>query len=192
VVNRRLAAVVLAAGGGSRFAGPEHKLLVPFRGRPVVTWAAESAVAAAIGPTIVVTGAVALGGLLPSGVVVVDNPHWAEGQATSLAAAVDWAEDEGMDAIVVGLGDQPLVPPGAWRAVARAAVDARHPIVVASYGGMRGNPVRLGRTVWPRLPRSGDEGARAVMRERPDLVAEVPCDGEAVDIDTREDLLRWS
>jgi hypothetical protein len=30
------------------------------------------------------------------------------------------------------------------------------------------------------------------MRERPEIVAEVPCDGEAVDIDTWEDLLRWS
>jgi CTP:molybdopterin cytidylyltransferase MocA len=191
-LTRRVAAVVLAAGGGSRFAGPEHKLLASFRGRPVVSWAVESAVSAGIGPTVVVTGAVALGGLLPGEVVVVDNPRWAEGQATSLAAAVDWAEDEGMDAIVVGLGDQPLVPPGAWRAVAQADVGAYHPMVAASYGGVRGNPVRLGRAVWPLLPRSGDEGARAVMRERPDLVAEVPCGGEAVDIDTREDLLRWS
>jgi molybdenum cofactor cytidylyltransferase len=191
-VTGHLAAVVLAAGGGSRFAGSEHKLLASFRGRPVVAWAVESAIAAAVGPTVVVSGSVPLAELLPEGVVPVENPHWADGQATSLAVAVEWAKNRGMDAIVVGLGDQPLVPPGAWRTVAGTDADAAHPIVAASYGGVRGNPVRLDRRVWSLLPRSGDEGARVLMRERPDLVAEVPCDGEPVDIDTREDLLRWS
>jgi molybdenum cofactor cytidylyltransferase len=185
------AAVVLAAGGGSRFSGTEHKLLAAFRGRPVVAWAVDSAVAAGLDHTVVVTGAAPLDQVLPEGVTIVPNPDWASGQATSLAVAIDWAETRGMGAVVVGLGDQPLVPPNAWQRVA-AAVDGSQPIVVATYGGRRGNPVGLDGSVWPQLTRLGDEGARVLMRERPDLVTEVPCDGEAVDIDTQEDLLRWS
>src|SRR3954453_584083 len=111
----RAAAVVRGAGGGWGFGGPTHKLLAPFRGRPVVTWAVEHAVAAGLDETIVVTGAAEVAGALPPGGRIVGNPRWADGQASSLQAAVQAAADAGHDAVVVGLGDQPLVPSEAWQ-----------------------------------------------------------------------------
>jgi CTP:molybdopterin cytidylyltransferase MocA len=89
--------------------------------------------------------------------------------------------------VVVGLGDQPLVSSDAWLAVA----DAESDIAVATFSGRRSPPTRLVRAVWPLLPRDGDAGARVLMQSRPDLVGEVPCPGEALDIDTAEDLVRW-
>ena len=107
-----------------------------------------------------------------------------------MGVAIQAARVGGFDALVVGLADQPFVGPDDWRAVAVA--EAPEPIVAASYEGRRGNPVRLAREVWADLPTTGDEGARRLMAARPDLVAEVACPGDAVDIDTREDLDRWS
>ncbi len=186
----RLAAAVLAAGGSSRFAGAA-KQIVPFRGRPLARWAIEAALDAAVFEVVfVVGGAVDLAAALPEGAVLLENPEWAEGQATSLAVAVHAARVGGFDALVVGLADQPFVGPDSWRAVATAP--AREPIVVATYEGRRGNPVRLAREVWDDLPRSGDVGARQLMARRPDLVGEVACPGSATDIDTQEELDRWS
>jgi CTP:molybdopterin cytidylyltransferase MocA len=187
-----VAAVVLAAGGGTRFeaADGSHKLLAPFRGRPLVTWAVASALASHVGPVAVVEGAVALGEVLPADVVVLPNPAWAEGQATSVGVAVAWARSLGAEAVVIGLGDQPLLAPSAWRAV--AAAPASLPIAVATYDGRRGNPVRLGSAVWERLSFVGDEGARELMRRQPELVGTVACEGSPADVDTVEDLEQWS
>lgn len=181
------AAVVLAAGSGSRFAAGNlgvHKLLAPWRGRPLVGWAVEHALRAGLARTYVVTGAADLGAVLPVGVEVLVNLRWAEGQATSLQVAIDAARAAGFAAVVVGLGDQPLIEPEAWRLVAAA----RTPVAVARYGGAPRNPVRLAREVWDELPTSGDEGARGLIRRRKELVSYVDCVGDPVDVDTVEDL----
>ena len=174
-------AALLAAGRGSRFLGEKHKLLTEVRGKRIVDWAHEHAVASGL-EVIVVSGAVALG--LPN---EVHNPSWAEGMATSVQVAL--AEAGGADAVVVGLGDQPGVLPEAWRLVADAP-DA--PITIATYDGEHGNPVRLRRDIWPLLPTTGDVGARKIARERPTLVTAVACPGDPNDVDTVEDLDRWS
>lgn len=181
-----MAAVVLAAGAGSRFEGGTHKLRAPVGGRPLAAHALEAAAASGL-PLIVVTGAVDLADLVPHGATVVHNPRWAEGQATSLAVGITAARAGGFDAVVVGLADQPGIPPEAWRKV--AAVDA--PVAVATYDGRRRNPVRLSREVWDLLPTTGDEGARVLMRTHPGLVTEVPCPGDPTDIDTAADLRAW-
>lgn len=189
-----VAGIVLAAGGGSRFRGmPDHpdKMTAPFRGKPMVLWAIEAAVKAGLPKVFVVTGAADLRGIVPSaaGVELVPNGMWADGLATSLHVGIGAAAEDGHDAVVVGLGDQPLVPSSAWRALAEAS---GHEVAMATYGGRRRNPVLLRRSVWPLLPRAGDEGARVLFRERPELVGEVACEGEPADVDTVEDLTRWS
>lgn len=190
------AVVLLAAGEGARYAasgGAGHKLLADFRGRTVVGWAIEHAMAADVGPVYVVTGAVEVP--VPGGVQLIHNLRWSEGMAASLRAAIDATSAVGqdgaarLDAVVVGLGDQPLVEAKAWRRVATAA---QTPITIATYAGVRGHPVRLAAEVWPLLPSTGDAAARSVIRSHPDLVQEVPCEGSAADIDTADDLSRWA
>jgi molybdenum cofactor cytidylyltransferase len=185
--------VVLAAGRGSRFVASGADVAKPLAvlgGKPLVERALRAALDAGLDDVAVVEGAADLGGVVPAAVTRLRNERWRDGIASSLQVAVGHARAAGHEVIVVGLADQPGVTAAAWRAVAGAPPDP--PIAVASYDGRPGNPVRLGAAVWDLLPVDGDEGARALMRERPDLVRAVPCSGDPTDVDTLEDLDRWS
>lgn len=188
-MNRPIA-VLLAAGGGTRFRGGTHKLLAPLRGKAVYRWAIEHALEAGC-EVWVVTGAAAIPPEptpLDPPITFLHNPDWATGQASSLQCAVSEARRRHLDAFTVGLADQPFITPATWTAVSSSS----SPIAVANYGGHRGNPVRLSSAVWDLLPTEGDAGARNLLIQRPDLVADVPCDGSNADIDTLEDLEQWN
>src|SRR5262249_16066218 len=108
--GRRVAAIVLAAGRSTRMGGP-NKLLMEINNRPLVRIPLEAALAPHANPVIVVTGHqrnqvdAALGGLE---VMLVHNPDFAEGLATSVKAGVAAVPDD-VDGVVVCLGDMPQV-----------------------------------------------------------------------------------
>ena len=88
--GRATVGIVLAAGEGSRWDGPGHKLLAPLSdGRPVIVHAVEAAVESGIGPVAVVWGAVSVADALAGlNITLVEHPGWAAGQATCPANSV--------------------------------------------------------------------------------------------------------
>jgi CTP:molybdopterin cytidylyltransferase MocA len=183
-------AVLLAAGAGTRFPGPVHKLRYPFRGKPLVRHGIEAMLSADIGPALVVTGAVDISDLLDD-VTQVHNPHWASGQRSSVQAAIDYAQRHQYRTIVFALGDQPFISADSWRAVAHSTSS----LAVATYEGHKGHPVRIDHTLWDlfaSLDHDPDAGVRTLMRLHPELVEEVACKGTSADIDTPEDLSLWT
>jgi CTP:molybdopterin cytidylyltransferase MocA len=186
-----VAVAVLAGGRGSRLEADTPKPLLEVAGRPLVAWALDAAMASGLRPVVLVTGyrGATVSAAAPQGVVVVRAPRWRSGIAHSLRAGLGalegWAR---VDAVCVGLADQPRVGAEAYRRLA-AAHAAGAELAVATYGGKRGNPVLLGRKLWPEALRlTGDVGARTLMRTHD--VAEVDCSdtGDPADVDTLDDL----
>jgi molybdenum cofactor cytidylyltransferase len=186
------AVTILAGGRGSRLGGDASKPLLEWRGRALVSWALDAAVASGLSPVVVVVGyrAADVRLVLPADrdLVVVDNPDWEEGIASSLRAALAvLAPVPAVEAVAVGLADQPLVGAAAYARLAAAEGDA--PIRAARYEGRPGNPVWLARSLWPEaMQLRGDTGARTLMRDG--TVEWIDCTdtGSAADIDTLEDL----
>ncbi len=182
-----VAGVLLAAGEGSRFGQP--KALVELDGQTFAERGVKTLQAGGAGPIFMVTGAAPVE---LDGIHTVFNQQWRTGMGSSLRAALR-ALPPDVDAVVVALADQPLV--GA-EAVARliAAFGSGATVAVAAYAGKPRNPVLLAREHWPDViaTATGDQGARAFLRARPDLVTLVECGdtGRPDDIDTTADLDR--
>ena len=189
--NRNVAAVILAAGRSTRMGGP-NKLLAELNGKKLVRIVTEQALASKASKVIVVTGhqsadvKAALKGL---DVTLVNNPQFADGLATSVKAGIA-AVPASADGAIVCLGDMPLIDAKLIdRLVEAFAPDRGSLIVVPVAGGRRGNPVLWSRRFFPELMTlDGDIGARHLIAQHAEAVAEVEVEGKSafLDIDTPE------
>lgn len=192
----RIAALLLAAGGGRRLGG-RPKALLPHRGRPLVEHAVAVLRAAGCSRIHVVLGAeaatVRARAELP-GCVLVDNPRWADGMGSSLRAGLESLAGTGAEAALVSLVDQPGIGPEAVARVLAAyeSAGAGKALVAAAYGGERGHPVLFGAEHWAGIAATatGDRGARAYLKAHADEITLVECGDVArpYDIDTEADL----
>ncbi len=190
---RSVAAIVLAAGAGSRFGG--GKLLAALEGRPVLQHVLDRLAVAGIEDVVVVLGddAPAVEGAIDwRGERRVRNPDPGRGLSSSLRLGFEGIGD-GPSAVLVVLGDQPRVPVVAIRAVLDAAVDPAWPITVPRYRDDAGrNPVLVERAGFGLIAEAtGDRGLGPVIAAHPEHVREVPIDvpGGNPDVDTRADLV---
>jgi nicotine blue oxidoreductase len=191
-----VAALVLAAGGGSRLGG-RPKALLPYRGRPLVEHAVRVVRDGGCDPVHVVLGAVrelVVRTADLAGCVVVPNPRWASGMGSSLRAGLSSLPAD-CGAALVMLVDTPGVTPAAVARVLAAHRDGAG-LAAAAYGGRRGHPVLIGAQHFAEAAAGarGDAGARALLVARTAELRLVECGDVAVadDLDTPQDWARWS
>jgi molybdenum cofactor cytidylyltransferase len=186
----KLAGLLLAAGGATRFGSP--KVLAPFHGTPLVRRGVELLASHCAAGVHVVVGASADGvraALRGQTVTMVDNPAWATGLASSLVQGVASLPDEA-DAVLILLCDQPAITAADLDALVAAWQIEPELIAAARFGDQLGPPVIMPRSFWPQLAAlRGDQGARSLLEWHAEHTA-VPMPHAAFDIDTPEDLAR--
>lgn len=185
--------VVLAAGRGSRFGGPVHKLDQAFGGSSVLGTTLRHALTSRL-PVIVVTtqelADEARRVVAARDVVVVPAVDDADGvrapgMGSSIAAGVAARPEAG--GWLVLPADMPLVQTATLLAVAREL--EHHPVVYAQHHGRRGHPVGFSAELYSELVLlQGDEGARRLVARYPAHGVEVADEGVLIDIDTDADL----
>jgi molybdenum cofactor cytidylyltransferase len=189
----KVAAIVLAAGAGSRFGG--GKLRADLGGRPILGHVVDAARAGGLEPIVVVvppTGE--LDDLDLGAVRRVTNETPQEGLSSSVRIGLRELElDDEVSAAVILPGDQPLVRPEVIRALLAAADEIpATPFVVPRYAADGApNPILARRSIWRLADElAGDRGFGPLLATHPELVRFVAVPGSNPDIDTRADLAR--
>jgi CTP:molybdopterin cytidylyltransferase MocA len=194
VSDPRVRPLILAAGSGSRFGG--GKLSARVDGKPILRHVIDAAREAGLQRPAIVLGPADPPGVDLGGTTIVRNPRPERGLSSSLrvgwrSAASDWPLEHGPpDAVIVLLGDQPLVRAELLRELAAQPLDPDRPIVAPRFGGSGArNPVRIETTAAGLIAAAaGDRGLGPIIDAHPDRVRWLDVAGDNPDVDTAADL----
>ena len=184
-------ALILAAGGSSRFGQP--KQFLTFQGESLVRRAVRAAMRAKCARVAVVAGdsrALLETELRESGAEIVENPEWRKGLGTSIRCGLRhlMASVPELDAVVLIACDQPFVDAETVAALMAKRATTGKAIVASSYANTLGIPALFDRSCFEALLALPDNsGAKALIESRPIDVASIEFEKGAFDIDTPAD-----
>jgi molybdenum cofactor cytidylyltransferase len=175
-----LTAVILAAGESKRMGSP--KALLPYHDRTFLQHLLDITVHPKIGKQTIVLGAGSEEIIERTGIdraMTVVNPDWANGQLSSIQAAIRSLELDSTDGVLLCLVDQPLITSALVNEILDAFYRTGKSIVLPTYEGRRGHPVIFSSKLFAELLAAPLEtGARAVVWKHPKEVEEVPTEEE--------------
>lgn len=183
----KLAAIVLAAGAGSRFGG--GKLSALFRGEPLIHHAIRAARAAPVSRVVVIAApGLDIGVWDQSGPPVelrqIATTVLSDSLKTGIAAAGD------VGGAFVFLGDMPLIPHDLASRLAEML--GSNFAALPRCAGRSGHPVLLSRIAFTDIEAlEGDQGAGKLLRSRKNVAfLDWADEGVLLDIDRAEDIFR--
>jgi molybdenum cofactor cytidylyltransferase len=189
-----ISAVVLAAGQAQRLGQP--KLFLPLRGKPVLQWVLESALASDLDEIVCVTRELRSAqrqlDVSDERLLWLTNYAADRGQSTSVIAGL-WATNQKSDGVMFLIGDQPLIPKELINALIKKFTSGSAWIVAPSFKNEPRNPVLFRRDLFSELLQlTGDRGGRALIDKHKKKTALVEWQDEFpfLDMDVHEDYER--
>lgn len=191
----RIAGVLLAAGGSTRFGQP--KQLLDWNGVPLVAHIADAILLAGLDPAVAVLGCQAQAvqaALAGRPLHIATSWRWESGLSASLQAGLA-ALPPDVDGAIFVQCDQPFLSADLLRRLIARFEQGDALIVYPSHGGQRSTPVLFSRALFSELAAvSGDQGGRALIDRYADQAAAVEVDDPCLlaDIDSPDDYQRLS
>lgn len=182
-----IAAIVLAAGMSRRF-GTNDKLLSPYRGRPLATYAANALSPLGLSAKIVVISNPALRDCF-AGFDIVELEDGTGGQSASIHAGLARARQANPDKILITLADMPEVTPDLLQVIIDTATPDQPAAV--SNGQRAMPPACFPASYFEQLENlKGDAGARDILKSLPESALVPTPPAMLRDIDRAEDIIQ--
>ncbi|MCK4932558.1 MAG: nucleotidyltransferase family protein [Candidatus Aminicenantes bacterium] len=183
-------ALVLAAGESKRMG--ESKQLLPFGNKTMIETVIDHIMHSEVDEILVVLGSNRENiecVLKDMPVRSVHNPRFKEGMLSSIQKGFVSLPKEA-EAVLVFLGDQPMIPSSSVDQIIRAYRSSAKGIVLPVYQQRRGHPILIDVTYRQEVANLNPEiGLRELIHNHPEDILEVDLDSPSIleDIDTPED-----
>ena len=188
-----ITAIVLAAGLSKRM-GKANKMLLPYKGKPVIAVTVDNIVAAGVSDIVVVTGfeqEKIQEVLNPRPVRIMSNPDYEKGMTTSIQKGIAHAKGNGY---MICLGDMIHIMPGEYTLLTHRFNQAYTAnsacIVVPFYKAGKGNPVIFSRHYHNDIMSNTDmEGCKNIVQANKQNIVAVEMENAHIlsDLDYPED-----
>ncbi len=188
---RKIGAIILAAGGSSRFGQP--KQLLPFHGKTLVRTIIDAAREAGCSPVVIVIGSdseTIHGEVAQANVIEVRNTNWQCGIGSSVRSGVQALIGHAPDveATFLLVCDQPAVNARLIERLIATHQATNKKIVASSYADTVGVPALFDRSLFKELLSLGDEaGAKSIILRNSEHMAQFPFPEGVIDVDTWAD-----
>ncbi len=182
---------MLAAGASTRLGKP--KQLLQFQGKSLLRHTVEEAINANPVEVIVILGQNAE--LIASEVDsekahIIENKNWKEGMSSAIRLGLYTllAMQPSVETAILMVCDQPFISNAVLNELMTTYQQSKKPIIVCNYGDAIGPPALFHRSLFNELMQlKGDMGARSIIRQHKDEMANIQFPKGSVDIDKQED-----
>ncbi|MEL6255563.1 MAG: nucleotidyltransferase family protein [Bacteroidota bacterium] len=185
----KISAIILAAGSSSRLG--RAKQLLKYKNKSFIQHLIEKLAETGISNPIIVLGAryeaikTHIEGL-PNKSTLIKNENWEQGMSTTLASGIKALEDD-IDAILICLSDQPLIPTNHYSKLLDAFKENQK-LVSSFYQDSVGVPALIPRKYFQEiLQLKSKSGAKYILKKYKEESVLIPCKEASLDVDTEED-----
>lgn len=182
--------IILAAGNSSRLGRP--KQLLVFKGKTLIEWTIEAALATNFKPVVVVLGAFAdqVKEKIPLTVAHIINDNWSDGMASSIAAGLAeiLKHSPDLENLIITVSDQAYINATILSALQQKHMNTKKGIIASSYAKTTGTPALFNKRYFSQLlSLTGNNGAKSMLKLHDNDVETVAFAQGNIDIDTETD-----
>jgi molybdenum cofactor cytidylyltransferase len=182
--------IILAAGASTRMG--QSKQLLPVEGQPLLLRTVDAAISSLAKKIVVVLGANESNhkAILQNPLInIVSNNEWQKGMGGSIKAGLRYLiETTTLQTVIILVCDQPLLNPEHINKLITEYHNSKKPIVASSYAGTSGVPVLFEQRCFSDLLNlADDQGAKKIIQQHSEWVANVSFPAGEIDLDTLED-----